>query len=47
MLQVKSILSISRELNLKLGKEKIEFGDARDLSMIKDASVVVRNCEPP
>jgi len=45
--QVKSFLSISKELNLKLGKEKIEFGDARDLSMIKDASVDGVITSPP
>ena len=45
--QVKSFLSISKELNLKLGKGKIEFGDARDLSMIKDASVDGVITSPP
>ena len=45
--QVKSFLSLSRKLNLKLGKGKIEFGDARDLSMIKDASVDGVITSPP
>jgi len=45
--QVKSFLSLSRKLNLKLGKGKIEFGDARDLLMIKDASVDGVITSPP
>jgi len=45
--QVRSFLIISRKLNLKLGKGKIEFGDARDLSMIKDASVDGVITSPP
>jgi len=45
--QVKSFLSISKELNLKLGKGKIEFGDARSLSMIKDGSVDGVITSPP
>lgn len=45
--QVKSFLIISKKLNLKLGKGKIEFGDARDLSMIKDASVDGVITSPP
>jgi len=45
--QVRSFLVISRKLNLKLGKGKTEFGDARDLSMIKDASVDGVITSPP
>ncbi len=45
--QVKSFLIISRELDLKLGVGKIENADARDLSMIKDASVDGVITSPP
>jgi len=45
--QVRSFLIISRKLNLKLGKGKIEFGDARDLSMIRDASIDCVITSPP
>ncbi len=45
--QVKSFFKISKELNLKLGEGKVEFGDARDLSMIKDASVDSVITSPP
>ncbi|OAG26683.1 TRM11 family SAM-dependent methyltransferase [Thermodesulfatator autotrophicus] len=45
--QVKSLISIFKELDLKLGKGKIEFGDARDLSIIKDGSVDGVITSPP
>lgn len=45
--QVKSFLINSKELNLELGKGKIEFGDARDLSMIRDASIDGIITSPP
>lgn len=45
--QVKSFLTISRKLNLKLGMGKIENADARDISMIKDASVDGVITSPP
>ena len=45
--QVKSFLIVSRRLNLKLGEGNIDVGDARDLSMIKDASVDGVITSPP
>jgi len=45
--QVKNFLIASRKLNLGLGKGKIEFGDARNLSIIKDASVDGVITSPP
>ena len=45
--QVKSFLIAFKELNLKLGEGKIEFGDARNLSMIRDASVYGIITSPP
>ena len=45
--QVKSFLLTSQKLNLELGNGRIEFGDARDLSMIKDSSVDAVITSPP
>ena len=45
--QVKSFLAISKKLNLELGKGKIKFGDARDLSIIKNASMDGVITSPP
>lgn len=45
--QVKSFLTVSEKLNLRLGKGKIEFSDARNLSMINDSSVDGVITSPP
>jgi len=45
--QVKNFLIVSKELNLKLGESKIELGDARNLSKIKDNSVDAVITSPP
>lgn len=45
--QVKSFLLCAKRLNLRLGKAIISFGDARDLSMIKDSSIDGVITSPP
>jgi len=45
--QVRSFLLASKKLNLNLGKGVIKFGDARDLSMIKDSSIDGVITSPP
>jgi tRNA G10 N-methylase Trm11 len=45
--QVKHFLRISKKLNLKIEKSKIEFGDARNLTFIKDSSIDGIITSPP
>jgi len=45
--QVKNFLIVSKELNLKLGEGKVELGDARKLSKIKDNSIDAVITSPP
>ena len=45
--QVKGFLQVSKKLKLKLGKGDITFGDANDLSMIKDYSIDGVITSPP
>jgi len=45
--QVKHFLRISKKINLKIGESKIEFGDARNLTFIKDSSIDGIITSPP
>lgn len=45
--QVKHFLLTSKNLNLKIGKSKIEFGDAKELSFVKDSSIDGVITSPP
>jgi len=45
--QVKSFLYISKKLNLRITRGKIEFGDARDLSRISSSSIDGVITSPP
>ncbi|MDI6787928.1 MAG: DNA methyltransferase [Planctomycetota bacterium] len=45
--QIKSFIGARNKLNLKIGKARFEYGDARDLSSVKDKSIDGIITSPP